>query len=155
MPARIVTLPARPAQDEVDSRIRQYLSAMSSDPELIETVALRMKFFIDRFAGTIFRPVFDLAVPAGISKEEAQALLRSVEKGVDAAAEQVEKMVCEIVIERLFIEVENYQYRKEGKSDGDPAHSGTFSPSAVKHKCAKRPVNCQAVWMSHRPESRE
>ncbi len=116
MAARIVPFPAQPAHNEVDSRIRLCLSEMSSDEALIDAVATRMKFFIDRFACKTFRPVFDLVVPAGMTKDDAQALMRSIEKGVDAAAEQVEKRICEIIIERLFLEVEIYKNRARQKS---------------------------------------
>lgn len=111
MPARIVTFPAKPPQNGVDGRIRLYLSEVSTDPELVEAVATRMKFFIDCFAGKTFRPVFDLVVPANMSKEETRALVRSIEKSVDTAAEKVEKMICDIVVERLFLEIEIYKER--------------------------------------------
>ncbi len=109
--ARIVTFPAQAAQDPVDSRIRRYLTEVSADDDLIETVAARMKIFIDRFAGRTFRPVFDLAVPYGMTEEETHRLLRSVERGVDAAAEKVEKLLCGIIVERLLLEVEIYNNR--------------------------------------------
>ncbi|HWQ62505.1 MAG TPA: hypothetical protein VN521_09355 [Negativicutes bacterium] len=125
MPARIVAFPAERAQDEVDGRIRRYLAEVSTDAELVETVATRMKFFIDCFAAKTFRPVFDLAVPAGMSKEETRVLIRSIEKGVDAAAEKVEKMMCEIVIERLFLEVEIYKTRRTADSPA-PVCPGAF-----------------------------
>lgn len=114
VPATIVTLPVKREQEDVDSHIRRYLAAMSADAELIDTVARRMKTFIDRFASHTFMPVFDLAVPPGMTQQQAEALMRSIEKGVDAAAEQVERALCEIIIERLFLEVEIYtnQQRK-------------------------------------------
>jgi type IV pilus biogenesis protein CpaD/CtpE len=110
--AKIVTFPKQAAIGEVDSRIRRYLSEASADAALTEAVAARMKIFIDRYACKTFRPVFDLVVPAGMTKEETQALVRSIENGVDAAAEQVEKMICEIIVERLFLEVEIYRHRQ-------------------------------------------
>lgn len=130
MAARIVPFPARSGQTEVMERIRRYLAELSSDQELINTVAAKMKLFIDRYADKDFTPAFDLAVPAGISPREAQALLRSVEKGVDAAVGQFDRMICEIIVERMFLEIELYEQRKKERDD-DPSRTNLRDTSRL------------------------
>ncbi len=118
MAASIVPFPSRSGQTEVMERIRRYLAELSPDQELIDTVAAKMKLFVDRYADKDFTPVFDLAVPANISPREAQALLRSVEKGVDAAVGQFDRMICEIIVERMLLEIELYEQRKKERDAG-------------------------------------
>lgn len=127
MAATIVPFPARSGQTEVMERIRRYLAEISSDRELIDAVAAKMELFIDRYADKDFEPVFDLAVPAGISPREAQALLRSVEKGVDAAVEQFDRMISEIIVERMFLEIELYEQRKKERGPFPQQSVGYFA----------------------------
>jgi len=130
MAASVVLFPAKSEHTEIDRLIRRYLGELSADTELRDSVAARMKIYIDRFANKTFEPIFDLAVPANMSHQETQALLRSIERGVDAAGEQYEKMICEIIIERLFFEVEMFEYRKKKRasiSDESPSLALVYS----------------------------
>lgn len=108
MPADIVVLQKKPrcGADSLDGSIRKYLQAVSEDPGLVESVAARMKAYIDEYASLWFNPSFNLAVPAGISDKDAKALLASVEAGIDRAAEQVNETISRIIIERMMLEVQ-------------------------------------------------
>lgn len=114
--AKIARFPVQSGQgpEALEGLIRKYLAEMIVDPDSIEAIAERMMFFIDNYLNIWFNPAFDLVVPP-MSQEQADALLLSLEKGVDAAAEQINTMVNRIIIERLFLEVEIYQNQKSVK----------------------------------------
>jgi hypothetical protein len=126
--ARIVSFPVKHEQTEVEAHVRRVLEELSPDAELVDAVAARMKLFIDRFASHTFAPVFDLAVPPQMTQQQATALLRSIKKGVDAVVEQTERALCEIIIERLFLEVEIYRYKQ------DAANERPARPGGAKHR---------------------
>jgi len=113
--AKVIPFPKKPEQNltETERLIRKWLVEMSTDNDLIEYVVDRMIMFIDKYANKSFEPTFNLSVPPNLSKEEAEALLLSIEKGVDNTAEQVCEMVNKIIVERFFLEIELYQMRKK------------------------------------------
>ena len=111
MAATIVPFPAKVEQDtnEVDKLIRKWLDGITTDPDMIDSVATRMMTFITTYASETFEPSFNLVVPPGFSQENTDALLKSLEKGVNGIADQVQQMVNRIIIERFFLEVQLYE----------------------------------------------
>lgn len=118
MAASVIPFPQTPGQDlpEIENLIRNCLVEISANHDLIESVTGRMMDFIEKYASQSFEPTFNLPVPPGFSKEDAEALRCSIEKGVDNTAEQVQEMINKIVMERFLLEIEIYENRaKAGK----------------------------------------
>ena len=113
MAAKVIPLPQKDDYkvNDVENLIRKWLAELSTDEALIETVTNRMVLFIDTYANTWFEPVFNLPVPAHFSQEEAEAMLVSIEKGMDHTASQVQTMINKIIVERFFLEIELYETR--------------------------------------------
>lgn len=113
MAAKVIPLPQKDDYNvnDVENLIRKWLAELSTDEALIETVTNRMVLFIDTYANTWFEPVFNLPVPAHFSQEEAEAILASIEKGMDHTASQVQTMINKIIVERFFLEIELYETR--------------------------------------------
>lgn len=113
MAAKVIPLPQKDDYNvnDVENLIRKWLAELSTDEALIETVTNRMVLFIDTYANTWFEPVFNLPVPAHFSQEEAEAMLASIEKGMDHTASQVQIMINKIIVERFFLEIELYETR--------------------------------------------
>jgi len=111
--AKIVPFPVNSEQDctEVEKLIRRWLQELPASPELSDCVTARMMSFITTYANKVFEPTFNLAVPAHMTEGEAEALLRSIEKGVDNTAFQIQEMINKIIIERFFLEVEMQETR--------------------------------------------
>ncbi len=111
MSANVIPFPQRsePNLTEIEKLIRQWLVEMSSNNDLIEHVAGRMMAFINKYTNKIFEPTFNLAVPPNLTEEEVKALLFSIEKGVDNTADQVHRMINEIIVERFFLEIDMYE----------------------------------------------
>lgn len=109
--AQITPFPRKTQKDValVTDKIREYLAAMATDDAMVNKLAARMNLFIETYADIWFEPTFNLAVPSTMSQEETAALLLSIEKGVDQAAEQVNEIISKIIIERLLFEVQIYQ----------------------------------------------
>ena len=66
-------------------------------------------FFIDKYVSKTFEPIIDLPAPKNLSREEAEAILSSIEKGIDHTAQEVQDMINRIIIERLYLELEIYE----------------------------------------------
>ncbi len=113
MTAKVIPFPKKPGQNltEIERLMRKWLAEISENKDLIEYVTNRMMIFIKKYASQSFEPTFNLPVPPNFSKEEAEALLRSIEKGVDDTAGQVQEMINKIIIERFFLEIEIYESR--------------------------------------------
>jgi len=101
--------------EEVDRLIRAYLAEISADSYFINYVGNRMKDFIETYASKSFEPTFNLVVPPNLSQEQANALLLSIDKGVQDTAEEVQDMMRKIIIERLHLEIEIYASQKNIK----------------------------------------
>ena len=114
MAASIIPFPKNHDQNlpEVEQLIRQWLTEMAASSDAVENIAERMMVFINKYATKEFEPTFDLPVPPNVSAEQAQALLASIEKGIDTTAQEVQEMINRIIIERLFLELEIYENRK-------------------------------------------
>lgn len=117
MTAKVVPFPRKSKQNLTDMErlIRKWLLRMSADNDLIECVADRMMAFIDKYASKSFEPTFNLLVPPNLSEEEAKNLLVSIEMGVDNTAKQVYAIINQIIVERLFLEIEIYESQKSEK----------------------------------------
>ena len=117
MTAKIVPFPVNSKQDctEVEKIIRRWLQELPADLEFSDCVTTRMMSFISDYATRTFEPTFNLAAPAHMSESEAEALLRSIEKGVNNAACQVQEMINKIIIERFFLEVEMQKIRSSSR----------------------------------------
>lgn len=113
MTAKILPFPAEPAPQSMEGVVRKHLAEISADERLVETVTGRMMDFIETYTGKTFDPVFELALPHSLPDSETAALLASIEESVDRAALAVERMICEIILERLFYEVAVYRYKKK------------------------------------------
>jgi hypothetical protein len=113
--AKIIPFPKKPEPKltEIENLIRRWLAAMSADHDLTGYVVNRMLFFIDKYASGSFEPVFNLPAPPNLSKTEAEALVLSIQKGVDNTANQVHEMINKIIIERFFLEIEIYKNQKK------------------------------------------
>ena len=105
-------VPIESPWEEVDGHIRAYLAEIKSDIFFIDYVANRMKDFIDKYASKSFEPIFNLIVPPNLSREQADALLLSVDKGMQGTIEEVQDMVRKIIVERLHLEIQVYESRK-------------------------------------------
>ena len=117
MTAKIIPFPAQVENpwEEVDKHIRAYLAEITADKVFIDYVGNRMSYFIDKYASKSFEPTFNLVVPPNLSREQSDALLLSIDKGVQDTAEQVLDMVRKIIIERLHLEIELYISQKDIK----------------------------------------
>lgn len=115
MTAKIIPFPTKPQTpwEEVDIHIRAYLAEITSDKDFINDIANRMKHFIEKYASKSFDPTFNLIVPPNMSSEQAEALLVSIDKGVQETAEDVQDMVRKIIVERLHREIEIYISQKK------------------------------------------
>lgn len=118
MTAKVIPFPQRsePNLTEIEKLIRQWLAEMSSNNELIEHVAGRMMDFIDKYTNKTFEPTFNLAVPPNLTEAEVKALLASIEKGADNTADQVHRMINEIIVERFFLEIDLYESSRKESS---------------------------------------
>lgn len=117
MAAKIILFPVQTKKpwEEVDQHIRAYLSEITSDIDFITDIGDRMRYFIEKYASKAFEPSFNLIVPPNLSQEQADALLLSIDQGVQETAEEVQDMVRKIIIERLHLEIEIYASQKSKK----------------------------------------
>ncbi|WP_378952355.1 hypothetical protein [Pelosinus sp. sgz500959] len=117
MAAKIIPFPIQNEQplEEIDRYIRDYLAEIEADRDFIDYISNRMNYFIKNYANQYFEPTFDLVVPPNMSREQADALLLSIEMGVEHTAKQVQDMVGKIILERLQLEVELYEKQKNMK----------------------------------------
>ena len=115
MTAKIILFPIQTESpwEKVDRHIRAYLAEIAADKTFINYVGNRMKDFIGKYASKSFEPTFNLIVPPNLSREQANALLFSIDKGVQNTAEQVQDMVSKIITERLHLEIEIYTSQKK------------------------------------------
>ena len=124
MAARIIPFPkaSEPNISEIERLIRLWLAEMSDSRDFVETITARMLAFINQYANWTFEPVFNLAVPSGLSPAEMRSLVVSIETGVDNTAIQVQEMVNRIIVERLFLEVEIYECGNRIENRNCPRH---------------------------------
>lgn len=117
MATKIIPFPTRTESpwDELDRYIRIYLAEIIADNDFINYVGNRMRDFIEQYASKSFEPTFNLIVPPNLSHEQADALLSSIDKGVQDTAEEVQDMIKKIIIERLHLEIELYTSKKNIK----------------------------------------
>jgi len=115
--AKIIPFPTQTENpwEEVDRHIRAYLGEIAADNDFINYVGNRMRDFIEQYASKSFEPTFNLVVPPNLSKEQADVLLLSIDKGVRDTAEEVQEMVRKIIFERLHLEIEIYASQKDLK----------------------------------------
>ncbi|MEN6567679.1 MAG: hypothetical protein ABFC57_15450 [Veillonellales bacterium] len=111
MTAKIVPFPTLDVQSlaAIDKLIRTYLAEMTADNNLIDYVGDRMKDFIEKYAYKSFVPSFHLAIPPHMSQPQVDALLCSIEEGLQRNAGQMQEMINKIIFERLYREVEIYE----------------------------------------------
>lgn len=100
---------------DIEGVIKKWLAAVSTDEELNEQVLKRMIDYITEYTSNYFEPKFDLPIPAFLTEAQTQAIVQSVEKGIDDTAFQVQEMVNKIIVERFFLEIELYQAQKRQK----------------------------------------
>lgn len=98
--------------EELDTYIRAYLNEMIADKDFINVVANRMKNFIEKYATSSFEPTFTLVVPPNLSREQADVLLASIDEGIQATAKEVQEMMRKIIFERLELEIQLYNSKK-------------------------------------------
>lgn len=136
--ANIVPFPGKTKKNvnPVADMIIKYLAAISNDCAMIAEVSAQMNTFVETYADIWFEPTFDLELPAAMTKKETAALLLSIEKGVDRAAEQVNEIISKIVIERLLLEVQIYEDRQSAA-----AAAATADKAAKKAPFAVRPLS--------------
>ena len=115
MAAKIIAFPDKsvPNASEIENVIREWIFQLSEEQDFIDTVAGRMMSFIMNYTDKWVEPTFDLVVPSTLSRDDRKTLLESIEKGVDDTARQVQEMINRIIIERFFLEVDIYEYRKK------------------------------------------
>lgn len=101
--------------EKIDEYIRLYLAETFPDKDFINYVGNRMKDFVEQYASHSFEPTFELIVPLNLSLQEADALLSSIDKGVQSTAEEVQGMITKIILERLHLEIELYTIKKNIK----------------------------------------
>jgi hypothetical protein len=124
MAARIIPFPkaSEPNISEIERLIRLWLAEMSDSRDFVETITARMMAFINKYTNRTFEPVFNLAVPPGLSPAQMRSLVVSIETGVDNTAIQVQEMINRIIVERLFLEVEIYECGNRIESRNCPRH---------------------------------
>lgn len=117
MAATMIPFPRRSEQtsSEIEQVIRKWLNKISADYDLVNHVTERMLVFINQYACKTFEPAFNLPAPANMSAKEADAMLLSIQEGVDQAAEQVQEMINRIIVERFFLEIELYELARNEK----------------------------------------
>lgn len=110
MPAKVYQFPSQtePTLTDIERRVRASLAELSGDERLIEHVAGRMMAYIKKYTYKTFAPDFCLPLPP-LSPEQREDFLSALDKGVGAVARQVQDMISQIVIERLFLEIELYE----------------------------------------------
>lgn len=101
--------------EEINRHIQDYLAEITPDKDFINYISHRMKNFIEKYTCKTFEPTLNLVVPANLSRVEADALVRSIDKGVQDTVEEMQAMVRQIIIERLHLEIEVYVSRKNIK----------------------------------------
>jgi len=114
-PAQIEPNPAQPNLADIEKRIRATLAALTADSQLIEHVTARMMVFIKKYTFKNFEPSFTLPVRP-MSKEQTKAFLAALADGMRDVAGQVQDMMSQIVIERLFLEIEIYENARGSKN---------------------------------------
>ncbi|AIF53438.1 hypothetical protein [Pelosinus sp. UFO1] len=117
MNAKIIPFPEQVETplEEIDRQIRTCLAEIKADRDFIDYVATRMKYFIENYASTYFQMNFNLIVPPNLSPEQAEALVFSIEKGVQDNAKELQDMIRKIIMERLHLEIELYMNQKDIK----------------------------------------
>ena len=98
--------------EEVDRHIKAYLTEIAVDSDFTNYVSNRMQAFVEKYASKSFEPAFNLIVPPNLSREQADALLVSIDKGYQNTADEVQDMISKIIIERLNLEIEIYTSQK-------------------------------------------
>ncbi len=117
MSTKIIPFPTQVESplEELDRHIRTYLAEITVDRDFINCIANRMRFFIENYATKSFQGNFNLIVPPNLSREQADALVLSIEEGVQKNAKEVQEMVRKIIMERLHLEIEIYISQKDIK----------------------------------------
>lgn len=117
MSAKIVPFPTQTENvlEEINSYIRAYLTEVTADRDFINDVSNRMEIFIEKYANKLFEPTLNLVVPPNLSREQADALLLSIDKGIANTAKEVQDMVSNIIFERLHLEIQIYASQKNIK----------------------------------------
>ena len=110
MAAKVIPFPKQIESpgEELDRHIRAYLAEMDTDKEFINHVSQRMKSFIEQYASKSFEPTLNLVVPPNLSREQADALVVSIDTGIQNTIEDIQDMMRKIVLERLHLEIEIY-----------------------------------------------
>lgn len=110
MTAKVIPFPiqAGPNSAEVANRIRACLRALSDDGDMVEHIVGRIMAFIEKYTCKTIEPYFNLPLRP-MSEEETKVFLTALDDGVETIATQVCDMVNQIIMERLFLEVEIYQ----------------------------------------------
>lgn len=110
MTAKIIPFPiqAGPNLAEVEKKIRVCLGALSDDGAMVEHVSGRIMAFIEKYTCKTFEPYFNLPLRP-MPEEQTKAFMKALDEGVDTIATQVCDMVNQIIMERLFLEVEIYE----------------------------------------------
>ena len=91
--------------------MRKWLREVSPDEELIDEVCDQLMYFVNKYTIKTFEPFFNLVAPPGMTGEQADALLASIDKGFAEMNRQVNDMINQIIVERFFVELELYDYR--------------------------------------------
>ncbi|GMB01220.1 hypothetical protein [Pelosinus sp. IPA-1] len=117
MQSKIIPFPTQVENpcEEIERHIRMYLAEITADKDFINYVSNRMRDYIENYACKSFEPTFNLVVPPNLSREQADALLLSLDKGVKETAEEVQDMVGKIIMERLQLEIEIYASQQDIK----------------------------------------
>lgn len=117
MPSKIIPFPTQVENpcEEIEKHMRMYLAEITADKDFINYVSGRMRYYIENYACKSFEPTFNLVVPPNLSREQADALLFSIDKGVKETAEEVQDMVGKIIMERLHLEIDLYKNQKDIK----------------------------------------
>jgi len=118
MTAKIIAFSKEREQipEKFDRLLRVYLTEMTTDSILVDYVGNRMKTFVEKYANIWFEPTLNLDVPPNMSQEQIDALLSSIEVGIQKHAIQVQEMVSNIIFERLYLEIEIYKTLTKNKS---------------------------------------
>lgn len=117
MSAQVILFPKRSESKvtEIELLIRGWLAQVTADDQLHEYVVDRMKTFLEQYVNKSFEPVFNLPALPNCSTEEMENVIGAINAGVDNAVQEINIMVNKIIVERFFLEIENYRLLKQSQ----------------------------------------
>ena len=118
MTAKLVLFPnrqesgiAETSHESIRAILLEYLQEISSDPAFVHSISSRMTDYVLRYASRSYSPVIKMDFPSYLSAQDAESLLSSIDDTIQSAANEMNQLLKQIIIERLQFEIDVYHFR--------------------------------------------